>query len=116
MKKLFVILITVVSFCFMSCNPFAIFDDELDGYVESVRFQSENYMMMSGTIQICNIIVTPGDSFDYFDTEFYISNTDVAFIKSSTKKNCTIEARTKGSTIITAKVGDQDCQAVINVM
>lgn len=116
MKKGFLIFIALISLCFISCDAYFNFIDGVDNYIETVNFQSENYQIMSGNIQICNIVVNPTDAIDYYDTEFLISNTEVAFIKSSTNKSCTIEGRQKGNAIITAKIGNKECQAVINVM
>ncbi len=116
MKKFFLSLTVLLSFTLVACDQlFSIWDD-VDNYVESVSFQSETYNIFKDNIQICNIVVNPTDALDYYETEFYISNMDVAFIKSSTNKSCTIEARNKGNAIITAKIGGQECQAVINVM
>ncbi|MDY3132275.1 MAG: hypothetical protein SOW31_11150 [Treponema sp.] len=114
MKKK-IVFILFLSFIFTSCDAIFKFLDEYNYYVENVYFQSENYSVMEGNNLICSLIIEPADSFDYYSAEFSILNTDIAFIKSSNGKSCTVLAKKKGSTVISARINGIECKAIINV-
>ena len=110
MKKLFIgLMIFSVLMTLSCCKKDA---DEGGGggsEIKVMAFDKEQYDLTSGSVSDCRVS-------ECEKAEFSVINTKIADIVSSKDKECRIEGKKEGATVIKAVNGNNECRAVINVI
>lgn len=112
MKKCFFILFMI--FNLVSCD---FLNDVFfqDNYLESVSFGFGSYSVEKGNETVLYVQASPSDAFEYYDTDFEVSNSLVCGITERNGNWIIVKGISKGSTIITCKMGSKECKTVVNV-
>ena len=109
-----IFLILVFSVLFFSCDFMNKIKGE-DQYVENIEFKSGKYVLYEGEAEVCYVAATPQDSFEWYETEYSIENTQVISFEDCTDNYCIIKAKKEGTSIVTAKLGGKTGKTVVTV-
>lgn len=112
MKKL---LLFLIPFFLCSCKNYFDYMDSVSEYCERISIQGVTEIYEGGFGYIY-ISATPSDSFDYYDAQFSLSNSDYCQIKETGENYCVVYGKKKGSCVVTAKLNTRECKGVINVI
>lgn len=111
-KRIFVGILILVSLFFTSCKYILA---STDYYVETLEFKSGKYTLYVGEAEVCYVSVSPSDSFEWYETEYSVDDTEVVSFEGSTDSYCIIKALKEGTTIISATLGGKTAKAVVTV-
>jgi hypothetical protein len=95
-----------------SCH---IFDRTYDTQNVAVYFNESNVAVYEGGLGSLSLRIEPPDGLPYSAVDYQIMNEDVAVIFRADRKGVVFSGRKEGSTVITAKIGNAEVKAVINV-
>lgn len=111
-KEIFII--ALLPLLFFSCDLMNRIKGE-DQYVENVEFKSGKYVLYEGEAEVCYVAATPSDSFEWYETEYSIENTEVISFEDCTDSYCIIKAKKEGTSIVTATLGGKTGKTVVTV-
>lgn len=113
-KVLFSVHIFILIVSLGSCKFFEQLS-KFDNYVESLEFkQGKNYVDEEDCI-VLYLTVNPTDSFQYYKTEYSVSDDSIASFEECTDSYCIVRGKKEGSTIVSAKVGSRSAKTVVTV-
>lgn len=114
MKRIFFLIL----FCFLliSCEGYFDYVDSVSNYVTSVSFNSGSYSVYEQGMTACYLSSEPSDSFDYYEPEFTLSDSETASITKTGANYCILTGKKAGSAVLTATLNNVKCQTVINVL
>lgn len=84
-------------------------------YVEKIEFKNGKYILYEGDAEVCYVTAEPADSFEWYETKYFIENSDVVSFEDCTDNYCIVKALKEGTSIITAKLGEKEGKTVITV-
>lgn len=113
MKKI-ILLFLAVSLLTVSCDFMNKIRGE-DQYVENVEFKNGKYVLYEGEAEVCYLSVSPQDSFEWYETEYSIENTEVVSFEDCTDNYCIIKAKKEGTSVVTASIGGKTGKTVVTV-
>lgn len=70
---------------------------------------------MTGSLVMCKLVSNPSDGVLYYDCDFVISDTSVCRINDSSNEYVIVEGLKSGSSVITGKINNKECKAIISV-
>lgn len=114
-RKAVVYLGFMISVFLCSCSTFFKSVGNYNSYVESFEFRNGKSYVEVDDISVIYVTASPSDSFDYLTLEFELADEEVACITDVGKSYCMVKGLKKGSTIITAHLGNSECKGVITV-
>ncbi|MDR0494246.1 MAG: Ig-like domain-containing protein [Treponema sp.] len=97
---------------FPSCHLFDN-DDELANI--AVYFNESNVSVFEGGLASLSLRIEPPDGLSHYTVEYGILNEEIAVIFRSDRRGVVFAGMKAGSTVITAKIGNAEAKAVINV-
>jgi hypothetical protein len=98
---------------FLSCH---LFDNNDESINVAVYFNESNVSVFEGGLGSLSLRIEPPDGLSYYTVEYTILNEEVAVIFRSDRRGVVFAGRKPGSTVITAKIGNAEAKAVINVL
>lgn len=110
MKKGIFFVLVILLF-FSSCSLFK----SDDYYVETLEFKSGKYTLYVGEAEVCYVNAVPSDSFDFFETEYSLDNSDIVSFEGCTDSYCIIKGVKEGTAILSAELGGKVAKAAITV-
>jgi hypothetical protein len=81
----------------------------------AVYFNESNVSVYEGGLGSLSLRIEPPDELAYYTVDYKILNEEIAAIFRADRRGVVFSGRKKGSTIITAKIGNAEAKAVINV-
>jgi len=95
-----------------SCHLF-----ENTGETENVAvyFNESNVSVYEGGLGSLSLRIEPPDGLPYYTVDYEILNEEIAAIFRADRRGVVFSGRKKGSTVISAKIGNAEAKAVINV-
>jgi hypothetical protein len=103
------IILSLLSSCHLFDN-----DDELINV--AVYFDESNVSVFEGGLGSLSLRIEPPDELSYYTVDYKILNEEIAVIFRSDRRGVVFAGRKPGSTVITAKIGNAEAKAVINVL
>jgi hypothetical protein len=105
-------MIIILTFFFTSCH---FFDRTDDAQNVAVYFNETNVSVYEGGLASLSLRIDPPDGLPYAVVDYQIMNEDVAMIFRADRRGVVFSGRQEGSTVITAKIGNAEAKAVVNV-
>jgi len=81
----------------------------------AVYFNESNVSVYEGGLGSFSLRVEPPDGLPYYTVDYEILNEEIAVIFRADRRGVVFSGRKEGSTVITAKIGNAEAKAVINV-
>jgi hypothetical protein len=110
-KKVKMIIIFTLFCC--SCH---LFDRTDEAQNVAVYFNETNVSVYEGGLGSLSLRIEPPDGLPYYTVDYQIMNEDIATIFRADRRGVVFSGRQEGSTVITAKIGNAEAKAVINVL
>ena len=96
-----------------SCHLFENTDEAIN---VAVYFNESNVSVFEGGLGSLSLRIEPADGLSNYTVDYKIFNEDVAMIFRADRRGVVFTGRKAGSTVITAKLGNVEAKAVINVL
>jgi len=96
-----------------SCH---LFDDVDKTENVAVYFNESNVSVYEGGLGSLSLRIEPPDGLPYYTVNYEILNGEIAAIFRADRRGVVFSGRKEGSTVITAKIGNAEAKAVINVL
>jgi hypothetical protein len=106
-----IILIIISLFC-VSCH---FFDRTDEARNVAVYFNETNVSVYEGGLGSLSLRIEPPDGLPYYTVDYQIMNEEIAMLFRADRRGVVFSGRQEGSTVITAKIGNAEAKAVINV-
>jgi len=106
--KIIILLALLLGSCHM-------FDPGDDTQNVAVYFNESNVSVYEGGLASLSLRIEPSDGLPYYTVEYTILNEEVAVIFRADRRGVVFAGIKEGATVITAKIGDAEAKAVINV-
>jgi len=111
--KIIILLLLFFSLFSGSCHFFENIDETEN---VAVYFNESNVSVYEGGLGSLSLRIEPPDGLPYYYTvDYKILNEEIAVIFRADRRGVVFSGIKKGSTIITAKIGNAEAKAVINV-
>jgi hypothetical protein len=107
------IFINIVILSFYSCHLFENMDETVS---TQVYFNESNVTVFRGGLGSLTLKIEPIENLEYYAVDYEIANQQVAMIFKADRRGVVFSGVGIGSTIITARVGNAEAKAVINVI
>jgi len=95
-----------------SCHLFDRVDDTQN---VAVYFNESNVSVYEGGLASLSLRIEPPDGLPYYTVHYKILNEEIAVIFRADRRGVVFSGKKEGATVITAKIGDAEAKAVINV-
>jgi len=102
----------VVVLLLSSCH---LFEEEEHNNVQ-VYFDESNVSVFTGGMGSLSLRIEPPETMEQFDVHYAILNENIAMIFRADRRGVVFYGLEKGSTVITARIGNAEAKAVINVV
>jgi len=110
--KIAILLLILFSLISASCHLFENVDETEN---VAVYFNESNVSVYEGGLGSLSLRIEPPDGLPYYTVDYKILNEEIAVIFRADRRGVVFSGRKKGSTVITAKIGNAEAKAVINV-
>jgi hypothetical protein len=109
-----IITLLLISFALFSgsCHLFENVDETEN---VAVYFNESNVSVYEGGLGSLSLRIEPPDGLPYYTVDYKIFNEEIAAIFRADRRGVVFAGKREGSTIITAKIGNAEAKAVINV-
>lgn len=111
--KIIMLLLTFFALFSGSCH---LFDNADDTENVAVYFNESNVSVYEGGLGSLSLRIEPPDGLPYYTVDYKILNEEIAAIFRADRRGVVFSGRKEGSTVITAKIGNAEAKAVINVL
>jgi hypothetical protein len=110
--KIIILLLISCALFSGSCHLFGNVDETEN---VAVYFNESNVSVYEGGLASLSLRVEPPDGLPYYTVDYEILNQEIAVIFRADRRGVVFSGRKEGSTVITAKIGNAEAKAVINV-
>ena len=110
--KIMTLLLILFALFSESCHLFESVDETEN---VAVYFNESNVSVYEGGLGSFSLRVEPPDGLPYYTVDYEILNEEIAVIFRADRRGVVFSGRKEGSTVITAKIGNAEAKAVINV-
>lgn len=107
------IIIILPILMFMSCHLLDTDDEDLS---VAVYFNESNVSVFEGGLGSLTLRIEPADGLSHYAVDYRILNEDIAIIFRADRRGVVFAGRMAGSTVISARIGNAEAKAVINVI
>jgi len=111
--KIIMLLLTFFALFSGACH---LFDNADDTENVAVYFNESNVSVYEGGLGSLSLRIEPPDGLPYYTVDYKILNEEIAAIFRADRRGVVFSGRKEGSTVITAKIGNAEAKAVINVL
>jgi hypothetical protein len=110
--KIIALMLILFALFLSSCHFFENADE-----TESVAvyFNESNVSVYEGGLASLSLRIEPPDGLPYYTVDYGILNEEIAAIFRADRRGVVFTGKKEGSTVITAKIGNAEAKAVINV-
>jgi len=109
------VIITLLIFCALFSGSCHLFEKVDETENVAVYFNESNVSVYEGGLGSLSLRIEPPDRLPYYTVDYGILNEEIAVIFRADRRGVVFSGRKEGSTVITAKIGNAEAKAVINV-
>jgi len=110
--KIIALLLILFALFSASCHMFENADETKN---VAVYFNETNVSVYEGGLGSLSLRIEPPDGLPYYTVDYAILNEEIAMIFRADRRGVVFAGKKAGSTVITAKIGNAEAKAVINV-
>jgi len=110
--KIIALLVIIFAIFSGSCHLFETVDETEN---VAVYFNESNVSVYEGGLASLSLQIVPPDRLPYYTVDYKILNEEIAMIFRADRRGVVFTGLKAGSTVITAKIGNAEAKAVINV-
>lgn len=102
--------------CVISIESCHLFSPDEDYTEVSIYFNESNVTIYKGGLGSFSLRIDPPNGLDYYTVDYTVTNEDIAVIYRADRRGVVVSGKNIGSTVITAKIGNAEAKAVVNVI